>query len=141
MAQNLGFVYTRYADDLTFSRSGDRSSQISNLIRDSQIIIKNEGFIVNSNKTQVLNKSVRQQVTGIVVNKYLNISKEKLKAFRATLYQIETEGLAGKTWGDSPNLIASITGFASYVAMVNPSKGAEFIESVKRIKQKYETQE
>lgn len=30
------------------------------------------------------------------------------------------------------------TGFANYVAMVNPSKGAEFLASMERIKQKYD---
>ncbi|GAB4209185.1 MAG: hypothetical protein Fur006_68750 [Coleofasciculaceae cyanobacterium] len=63
------------------------------------------------------------------------------KAFRATLYQIEQEGLSDKKWGISTNLIAAITGFANYVAMINPSKGAEFIASVERIKQKYEPKE
>ncbi|MGL4618639.1 hypothetical protein [Chroococcidiopsis sp.] len=52
------------------------------------------------------------------------------------MYQIEQEGLSGKKWGNSNNLIAAITGFANYVAMVNPSKGAEFLASVERIKQK-----
>jgi hypothetical protein len=37
--------------------------------------------------------------------------------------------------------MAAITGFAGYVTMINPSKGAEFMASVERIKQKYGCQE
>ncbi len=136
IAENFGFCYTRYADDLTFSGSGYASCRISNLINETKSIITSEGFIINPNKTQILGKSVQQKVTGIIVNKQLNISKKTLKAFRATLYQIEQEGLSNKKWGNSTNLIAAITGFANYVAMVNPSKGAEFLASVERIKQK-----
>ncbi len=138
MAKNLGFCYPRYADDLTFSGSGDALRRISNLIDDSNLIITSEGFTVNPSKTKILSKAVQQEVTGIVVNKQLNISKKILKAFRATLYQIEQEGLLNKKLGNSKNLIAAITGFANYVAMVNSSKGAEFLASVKQIKQKYD---
>ena len=141
LAKNIGFCYTRYADDLTFSGSGDASRRIFTLINETKSIIANEGFTVNPNKTQILGKSVQQLVTGIVVNEQLNISKKTLKAFRATLYQIEQEGLSDKKWGISTNLIAAITGFANYVAMINPSKGAEFLTSVERIKQKYEPKE
>jgi RNA-directed DNA polymerase len=138
IAKSFGYCYTRYADDLTFSASGEAKHKLSNLLQEIQSIIASEGFTINPDKTQVLGKSGRQKVTGVVVNKHLNISKKTLKAFRATLYQIEQEGLSNKQWGNSTNLIAAITGFASYVAMVNPSKGAEFMASVKRIKQKYE---
>lgn len=141
MAENIGFCYTRYADDLTFSGSGDASRKICYLIKDSKLIITSEGFTVNPNKTKILGKSVQQEVTGIVVNTQLNISKKTLKAFRATLYQIEQEGLSGKKWGNSTNLIAAITGYANYVAMINPSIGAEFQSCVERIKQKYECKE
>ncbi|MEH1884796.1 reverse transcriptase family protein [Nostoc sp.] len=137
IAENLGFSYTRYADDLTFSASGDASHQISNLIKNAKIIITNECFTVNDNKTKISSKSVQQEVTGVIVNTQLNISKKTLKAFRATLYQIEQEGLSGKTWGNSTNLIAAITGFANYVAMINPNKGAEFKSRVEGIKHKY----
>jgi len=136
LASNLGFCYTRYADDLTFSSFEKASDKINNLIHESQLIITQEGFTVNRGKIKVLSNSVQQKVTGIIVNKQLNLSRKTLKAFRATLYQIEREGLTGKKWGNSTDLIAAITGFANYVAMVNPSKGAEFLASVERIKQK-----
>ncbi|RCJ23486.1 RNA-directed DNA polymerase [Nostoc sp. ATCC 43529] len=141
MAENLGFCYTRYADDLTFSASGQASHKIYNLIKNVKLIINSEGFTVNFHKTNILSKSVQQEVTGVVVNTKLNISKKTLKAFRATLYQIEQEGLSGKHWGNSTNIIAAITGFANYVAMINPDKGAELRSRVERIKQKYECQE
>jgi len=141
MAENLEFSYTRYADDLTFSASGQASERRYKLIKNAKLIINSEGFTVNSHKTNILGKSVQQQVTGVVVNTQLNISKKTLKAFRATLYQIEQEGLSGKHWGNSPNIIAAITGFANYVAMINPNKGAELRSRVERIKEKYESQE
>ncbi|WP_445637408.1 RNA-directed DNA polymerase [Nostoc sp. DSM 114161] len=141
MAKSLGFCYTRYADDLTFSASGQASRRIYNLIKNAKLIINSEGFTVNSHKTNILVKSVQQQITGVVVNTQLNISKKTLKAFRATLYQIEQEGLSGKHWGNSTNIIAAITGFANYVAMINPDKGAELRSRVERIKQKYECEE
>ncbi len=140
-AKNLGFCYTRYGDDLTFSGDGEAPRRISNLMKEIKFIIWADGFSINHNKTQILGRSVQQQVTGIVVNTQLNISKKTLKAFRATLYQIEQEGLSGKKWGNSTNLIAAITGFTNYVSMVNPSKGAELQICVARIKQKYECKE
>ncbi|AFZ08135.1 RNA-directed DNA polymerase [Oscillatoria nigro-viridis PCC 7112] len=138
VAKNLGFCYTRYADDLTFSGCGEAARRISNLMKEIKLIIAAEGFSINRDKTKIMGRSVQQEVTGIVVNTQLNISKKTLKAFRATLYQIEQEGLSGKKWGNSTNLIASIAGFANYVSMVDPSKGAELQLRVARIKQKYE---
>jgi retron-type reverse transcriptase len=141
LAKNLGFCYTRYADDLTFSSSHEAKNRISKITVEFETIIVSEGFAINPHKTQILGKSVQQKVTGVVINKKLNVAKNTLKAFRATLYQIEREGLAEKTWGNSTDLIAAITGFANYVTMINPSKGAEFLTSIERIKQKYDRSE
>ncbi|HEY9693427.1 MAG TPA: reverse transcriptase family protein [Oculatellaceae cyanobacterium] len=138
IAEKYGFAYTRYVDDLTFSARGENVRNISNIIQQTQSIITHEGFAINQEKTRILRNSQQQQVTGIVVNEKINISRKTLKSFRATLYQIENEGLEGKHWGNSCNLIASITGFASFVAMVNPEKGAEFQQQIKRIQKKYQ---
>jgi RNA-directed DNA polymerase len=137
MSEEYGFIYTRYADDLTFSASGDKLKNICNILRQTESITKHEGFTVNTSKTRVLRRSRQQEVTGIVVNRRPNISKDTLKRFRATLYQIEKDGPQGKRWGHGADVIASIQGFANYVYMVNPEKGAEFKAQVKSIVTKY----
>lgn len=137
MAGQLGFVYTRYADDLTFSASGDSLCNICNVLKRTESIVKYEGFDINDEKTRVLRKARRQEVTGVVVNSKLNVSRETLKRFRATLYQIEKDGLRGKHWGQSNDLIASLQGFANFVYMINPEKGSKFQEQVRQIKEKY----
>lgn len=108
------------------------------MIKQTQSIIADEGFVINQEKTRILRNSQQQEVTGIIVNEKINICRKKLKSFRATLYQIETEGLEGKHWGNSDNLIASITGFANFVEIVNLQKGTEFQKQIKPIKEKYE---
>lgn len=139
IAAKFGFTYTRYADDLTFSASGDHLRHICNLIKNTESIVTHEGFTINPEKTRILRNSRQQEVTGIVVNDKLNISKKILKNFRATLYQIEKDGLEGKKWGNSSNILAAITGFANFVTMVNPEKGLEFQKQVRKIKKKYRT--
>lgn len=137
MSKNLGFIYSRYADDLTFSASGESLRYICNILKRAESIVTHEGFTINPEKTRILRDSRQQEVTGIVVNEKLNIAKKTLKQFRATLYQIEKDGLEGKVWGNSNDILAAITGFANFVAMVNPEKGTEFKEQVQRIEKKY----
>jgi RNA-directed DNA polymerase len=72
-----------------------------------------------------------------VVNEKLNVDWATLHKFRATLYQIEKDGLAGKSWGQGGDVLMAIEGFANYVAMVNPEKGRDFLLQVKRIRKKY----
>ncbi|BAZ08422.1 RNA-directed DNA polymerase [Calothrix sp. NIES-4071] len=137
MAENIGFTYTRYADDLTFSAKSENKRHICNIMRRTESIVTHEGFNINHDKTRVLRNTSQQEVTGIIVNNKLNISKKILKKFRATLHQIEQEGLQGKHWCNSHDTLAAITGFANFVAMVNPQKGAEFQQQVQNIKKKH----
>ncbi|AFY55667.1 membrane-bound metallopeptidase [Rivularia sp. PCC 7116] len=137
MADKLGFTYTRYADDLTFSANGESLRHICNILRRTESIVTHEGLIINQEKTRVLRNTRQQEVTGIVVNEKLSVCRKTLRKFRATLYQIEKSGLENKKWGNSTNLLAAITGYANFVAMVNPQKGKEFQQQVKRIKSKY----
>jgi RNA-directed DNA polymerase len=122
IAEKLGYRYTRYADDLTFS--GPREANPGRLMRRVHWVVEHEGFTVHPKKTRVFRKSRRQEVTGVVVNEKCTVSRDTLKSFRAVLFQIEKDGPVGKTWGNAPDVIAAVEGFANYVAMVNPEKGA-----------------
>ncbi|NQU23657.1 MAG: RNA-directed DNA polymerase [Candidatus Nealsonbacteria bacterium] len=132
-AEMLGFCYTRYADDITFSGSGDAAANVGRALRRIGYAVEKEGFEVHPDKTRVLRRGRRQEVTGLVVNDRLNVSRKLLRRFRATLFQIHRDGPAGKRWGNSNDVIASIEGFANFVAMVDPEKGAGFQRKVREI--------
>lgn len=137
VADELGFIYTRYADDLTFSASGENLRHLSSVLARVQAIVTHEGFTVHPTKTRVIRRSRQQDVTGVVVNSKPNVSRQELKRFRSTLYQIERDGPASKHWGHSQDVIASIQGFANFVYMVNPEKGVELQRRVRSIVEKY----
>jgi len=132
-AERLGFQYTRYADDITFSGSGQAAENIGRALRRIRYVATQEGFEVHPEKTRVLRGSQRQEVTGLVVNERVNVSRTLLRRFRAVLFQIERDGPAGKHWGNSSDVIASIEGFANFVAMVDAEKGARFQQQVRDI--------
>jgi RNA-directed DNA polymerase len=137
LAKKFEFNYTRYADDMTFSGNNDALKNIGKILKYSESIINEEGFKINAKKTKILRKNTSQEVTGIVVNKKMNVDKKTLKKFRATLHQIENSGFEGKNWNDSKDLLSSITGYANFVNSINPDKGKIFLEQIKVIKQKY----
>ena len=123
IAEDLGFRYTRYADDMTFSGSGPARGNVNRLLSRVRHVVEQEGFRVHPDKTRVLRRGRRQEVTGLVVNHRVNIPRATLRRFRAVLYQIERDGPAGKHWGGGPDVLASIEGFANFAAMVDPELG------------------
>jgi len=124
LATAMGFTYTRYADDLTFSSDGAESESVGKLLRRVRFLIHAEGFVVHPDKTRVHRRGRRQEVTGITVNDKLGVERKTLRRFRALLHQIEKSGPDGKSWGSSgASVLASITGFANFVYMVDPDKG------------------
>lgn len=137
IATNLGFTYTRYADDLTFSGLKSTRNKVNKLLWQVKSVIKAEDFKVHPSKTKIMSNGQCKEVTGIVVNKKANISKKKLKAFRALLFQLEKDGLEGKSWGEAPDVLNSIQGYARYVYMVNPKKGKKYLAQVNTLTNKY----
>lgn len=136
-AGRLGFTYTRYADDMTFSGSAEAAANAGRLLRRVRYTADKEGFQVHPDKTRVLHRSRRQEVTGLVVNQRVNVSRKVLRNFRATLFQIDRDGPAGKHWGHSDDVIASIEGFANFVRMVDPEKGTAFQRQVQAVIRKH----
>jgi hypothetical protein len=108
------------------------------LLNRVESIVTHEGFVVHPTKTRVMRQSNQQEVTGIIVNQKPGIDKQALKRFRAVLFQIEKDGPGGKHWNDSRDVLASLRGFANYVYMVDPAKGAPFQRRVGALLDKYE---
>ncbi|MDR0703336.1 MAG: reverse transcriptase family protein [Azoarcus sp.] len=124
IAQKLGFSYTRYADDLSFSADGPAQGHVGKLLWRVRRIIAEEGFTPHPDKQQVMRRSRRQHVTGLTVNDKLSVDRATYRRFRATLHQIETSGPEGKHWNGNPNALAALEGYARFIHMVDPARGA-----------------
>ena len=95
-AKQHNCMYTRYADDMTFSTTSKYSSK--EIARNSEImkclvqIIKDNGFNINEDKSRILSPTQRQSVTGLVVNEGINVRRKFVREVRAMLHSWETSG-------------------------------------------------
>lgn len=130
LAAQLGFTYTRYADDMTFSSDSDKD--VGKLIKAVTDICAFEGLRVHPEKIRVLRKAQRQEVTGIVINEKANLSRRDLRRLRAILHNCEKHGIESQSNG-RPDFLAYLKGMVAYVKMVNPEQGAVFMAQLQRI--------
>ncbi len=120
----LGFAYTRYADDLSFSCPRTAAANVGKLLWRVRQIVAAEGFTVHEAKTRVMRLGARHEVTGLVVNSTTTVDRKRLRRFRALLQQLERDGPDGLHWeGREDNVVEVAHGFASFVQMVDPVKG------------------
>ena len=119
IARSLGarWVYSRYADDLAFSGDGPAGMLIDTV---SEIVLRN-GFCIATKKTRVMRQHHRQKITGLVVNRGLNLSREKRKNWRATLHRISTQGVEAA----EPHCPFKLNGFAAFHMGLDKFKKAQ----------------
>jgi len=113
LAAQQGFDYTRWIDDLTLS-GHRRLLDFRKLI---ERIVIGEGFSVKPEKVRTMHAGMRQVVTGIVVNKKANISREERKLIRQGVLQL----WASRRHGDSS--LDQVRGKVSWLSQVNPILG------------------
>ena len=79
------FIYSRYADDLTFSTNESISieEKIRNFIVEVDTCIIKNGFSTNWDKVNTMGPDVRHTVTGLVNNKRVSTSSDFYKKTRA----------------------------------------------------------
>lgn len=103
--------YTRYADDIFLSNNGAIFPPSLALKNDTGIvtlgpeiseIITSSGFSINEEKTFLRSRGERQIVTGLVVNKKLNVPKEFVRNIKSALHSWRKFGFeaAQKYWRD-----------------------------------------
>ncbi|WP_375325818.1 reverse transcriptase domain-containing protein [Flagellimonas sp. GZD32] len=102
LAKNNKCFYSRYADDITFSTNLRKfPKSLCKIINDEiqigeklvEIIYKN-GFNINPNKSSLRRPYEHQYVTGLTVNKKVNVNRKFLKQVRAMLHAWEIYGLS-----------------------------------------------
>lgn len=114
LARKHGFVYTRYADDLSFS--GDDIATAQRLVKWAESIVRSEGFRLNRAKTCVMTQAGAQRVAGVTVNQGLGWSRRQRRELRAALHQAAQAGMA------DPEVLHRLQGKLAFVHMLNPGQ-------------------
>ena len=125
LAQAMGAVYSRYADDLVFSGGHRLERSAERFHVQVAAIAIEEGFKVNTRKTRVMREGARQQVTGIVVNRHPNIARGHYDILKATLTNCVRHGPASQNRDGRANYRDYLAGKISYVMMVNPHRASK----------------
>jgi RNA-directed DNA polymerase len=135
LASTRNLRYTRYADDLTFSSSG-RNMPLATLTVQPDgtsycelsptltSIIESNGFRINLEKVRLSPKTRRQEVTGLIVNRRLNVKRRLVREVRAMLHAWRKFGVAAAQVhffaysGRSSNFEAVIRGKIGFIGQI-----------------------
>lgn len=129
LAKSNSCIYTRYADDITFStrdknfcpeiiKMEEFTVLIGNLLRKE---IDRASFKINDKKTRVQFCDSRQDVTGLVVNEKVNIKREYWKTTRAMCHKLFTTGAYVKITpeGEVEGTIGELLGRLNFIDSVD----------------------
>jgi len=96
LAKRHQLVYTRYADDITFSTTRSHFpkevacyDEIRQRVTLGDSLIKaihNQRFAINYNKVRLQTPITRQEVTGLTVNEFPNVSRRFIRKLRGMLH-------------------------------------------------------
>ncbi len=118
------WIYTRYADDLTFS-CRDENADVGRLLNAVAKIVGDEAFRINGAKTAVMRAPGRQVVTGLLVGDEIRLSRRDLRRLRAFLHRCEKYGIEAVSREIGKNALSVARGHLAYVTMVMPEHAAE----------------
>jgi hypothetical protein len=93
LAKRFGCIYSRYADDITFSSMHNVYQEKGEFREELHRIIENENFRINPDKVRLQKNGYRKEVTGITVNEKTNLNRRYIRRLRAMLNNWEKYGL------------------------------------------------
>ncbi len=147
LADAYGAIYTRYADDITFSSMHNLYQKNSLFRKKIEGIVEEENFYVNPTKTRVQKRGYRQEVTGLIVNTKVNVTRRYLKQLRHWIYLWETYGedkatelIRNSYMSDKghvknlPSIQRVIAGKLEYLKMIKGSNNSTY----KKLKYRYD---
>ena len=151
LAKQTGAVYSRYADDMTFSSDDDVLNVDGSFFQSVKSVVEQHGFALNDKKTrwQTRGKN-RQEVTGLNVTEKVNVSRGYMREIRSQLYIWERYGYAelcraayphykvrhGKTKGHMRhvNMAHVLDGKIAYLGMVRGKEDAFYVKCNERLR-------
>jgi hypothetical protein len=130
LSAQLGLVYSRYADDLTFSGPAELRQRVGAVLKCVTGILREEGLQVHPGKTRVQPRSTAQLVTGLVVNDRPGVRRDEVRRIRAILHRAAREGLQAQNRDGHPNFRAWLCGRIGWIGQSRPELGQQFLQQL-----------
>jgi len=130
LAKEYNFIYSRYADDMSFSFATEPNNDtLNSFMFDFNKLLYKEGLKANKEKTRYLRTNNRQCVTGIVVNNSEpGLPRNWVRKVRATLFNAKKLQAEGKL---TCEMVYELSGMASWLKAVNPQRYAKLIDEAR----------
>ncbi len=124
IAKKFKLDYTRYADDLTFStnKRGFIEKDWELFYSELQKEIIRSGFVINEKKVRIQFKDSKQTVTGLVVNKKVNIDSKYYKQTRAMAHSLYSTG--AYNIDGNPGTMQQLEGRFSFIDQIDKYNNA-----------------
>jgi RNA-directed DNA polymerase len=133
LGRKFGFNYSRYADDLSFS--GDDLSCVGDILSITKRVLSEEGFVVHPDKTKVMHRSQKQEVTGLTVNESApHLPRTEKRRLRAMLHNAKKLGLEAANIKKLPFFEAHLHGWVAYAAMSEPNYARKWFDAFAQVK-------
>lgn len=132
LAWRHGAKYTRYADDLTFSF--DEHAAVGPLLKSVRSVLGGEGFDEHEEKTRVMRRGRRQEVTGVTVNQKLSVPRDEWRTLRAILHNAAKHGLESQNREQHPDFRAYLKGRIAWVHSVDPARAAKLYAQLDQVR-------
>jgi retron-type reverse transcriptase len=133
LCRALGWQYTRYADDLSFSAPKGKRDEIPRLLGAVRRLVEDEGFALHRDKRRIQRSGGRQEVTGLGVNHKLGLPREEVRRLRAILHKARTTGLEAQNRAGIPHFRAHLEGKLAYLAMIDRPRGEAMLTELRAL--------
>ncbi len=127
-------VFTRYADDMTFSANSPRA--LIKALRSIRRIVLSEGFLLNEPKTRVLGPRCQCAITGLIKNASeprFGIGRKKKVKMRAVMHGL----VSGKRVDPKYPTTEAVEGWLNFVKGTDKISHRQMSEYWKRLREKY----
>ena len=133
-AAALGFSYTRYADDLTFSAAAAEVN-VGRLLGGVRRILVAESLVEQPKKTRIMRPGERQEVTGLTVNAAparpaARMPRADRRRLRAVLHNASEKGLDSQNRAGRPDFAAHLAGRVEHACRCDPDGAATWREQL-----------
>ncbi|MDJ0394386.1 reverse transcriptase family protein [Rhodococcus sp. G-MC3] len=129
LAVSMGMRYSRYADDLAFSGSGDADR----LLWAVGQIVRDEGFSLNRRKTRVRRAHTRQEMAGLVVNDWPSVPRHEYDEVRAILHNCISTGPQQQNRRDVPDFRAHLYGRIARIGETSARRRRKLLDIAEQV--------